>query len=169
MKVIKKIGGRRAYRENQKARAEILKMNIQGHLEFTKTYMNNIMSVALNTLRGAFLLNGAAAIAALSNQNIVVHKPEIIFLCAFGAAFALVSAGFTYMSEFLSLDFYARTSYRKIYKALGINVSGEEERGSGAVLCQAFMVLFFVLSVMFFLMAVYAFKGYMVMVTKNII
>ena len=84
----------------QDDKAELVKLVIKEGLQTSNAHMASVISFALAAIRGAFLLNGSAAVAVLAKQeSITPFGMVIIKYGAFGAGLAVLCAGLSYVAQ----------------------------------------------------------------------
>ena len=82
-------------------RIEWIKLCIHEIVEASKSHSSAVLAFALAAMRGAFLLNGSAAVAVVAKEGGDISGPGALILLwgALGAGFAVLSAGASYVSQ----------------------------------------------------------------------
>jgi hypothetical protein len=114
-----------------------------------------IMGFAMSAMRGAFLLNGSAAITILAKDDFIRACPSVIFLFAIGAAFAVLSAGASYFAQgkyaayarethMAAVNQFATGQPQDMAMAGKILAHGKKWTYSGVTFCILSLVVYFI-------------------------
>jgi hypothetical protein len=79
---------------------ELMKLTVEQAIAANQSNTSVIKEYASQAIRGAFVLNGSAAIAVLAKQGSLNQSGgEIIWYCAAGALCAVLCAGVSYLAQ----------------------------------------------------------------------
>jgi hypothetical protein len=131
-------------------------LNFQGSIEQLKqvwetrsALMSSLTTWGTNTLRGIFLLHCGAAIAIIARFDTLQSKQLNVYGFVRGAMFAVISAGFMYLSELFISFLFLYTTNKQLRKE-SINSTW------ASVLIYA-SILFFIPAISYFIGSCYMF------------
>ena len=121
-----------------------------------------ISAYGIAAIRGAFILNGSAAVAVMTKQGVLTpEKESLILVCAIGAALAVLSAGFSFLSQWWLKEAFLEYTGQAIYSLQHTGVaspfmkSPEASRARcafyGAAMLYCLSVSFFIFSAIKFI------------------
>jgi len=91
-------------------RLEIHKMHAENRTKTMQAHLQSITAFAQAAIRGAFILNGAAAVAGFTAFNAIGKDAAIPIIAtgAWGAFWAVVCSGLSYLSQrvYMAADLY---------------------------------------------------------------
>ena len=105
-------------------RLELLKIQVDTINAASAKHSDATISLGLAAMRGAFLLNGSAAVAVLAKQDAIAPMGAIILTWgALGAMFAVLCAGLSYLSQ----RFYSAHLAKVVAVQMKATVEGRSE------------------------------------------
>lgn len=103
---------------------QTLKMLMDERNNSLMGFSSAISAYGVAAIRGAFVLNGSAAVAVLTSQGALApEKGCIILICAIGAALAVLSAGLSFLSQWWTKETYIDYANQGIFSFQKYHVS----------------------------------------------